>query len=89
MTIFALEYNRNKLKIPMAFCIFVGVLNGVVLLTTRAHYSVDIFAGVVFGHYFWMLSDRISGFIDKKLGRRYDSSYKAYSINKTDTENTH
>lgn len=30
----------------------------------RAHYSIDIFGGYIFGHYFWMLAERWAWVID-------------------------
>ena len=34
------------------------------LLFTRGHYSIDLFGGVVFGHYFWIMGERVSVVID-------------------------
>lgn len=37
------------------------------LIFCRAHYSIDIFGGYVFGHYFWMLAERWAWVIDYQL----------------------
>jgi len=37
------------------------------LVFTRGHYSIDIFGGYVFGHYFWMFADKWSWMIDYQL----------------------
>jgi hypothetical protein len=34
------------------------------MLITRAQYSIDLIGGLIFGHYFWMLSERISWILD-------------------------
>ena len=39
------------------------------LIFTRAHYSIDIFGGFLFGHYFWIMSERICWVIDYMLMR--------------------
>ena len=35
----------------------------------RGHYIIDLFAGVIFGHYFWILAERYSYIIDDKILR--------------------
>jgi hypothetical protein len=34
------------------------------LVFCRAHYSIDIFGGYVFGHYFWMLAEKWTWVVD-------------------------
>ena len=34
------------------------------LLITRGQYSIDILSGVLFGHYFWIMCERISWILD-------------------------
>ena len=42
---------------------------GMMVIFCRAHYSIDIFGGLVFGHYFWILGERWSWLIDYGLMR--------------------
>ena len=44
----------------MATIIFCSVW----LLITRGQYSIDILSGVLFGHYFWIMCERISWILD-------------------------
>ena len=39
------------------------------LIFCRGHYSIDIFGGLLFGHYFWILAERWSWIIDYGLMR--------------------
>lgn len=40
------------------------VAQSIVLLTLRAHYSIDLIAGFFLGHYFFIMSERYSYLID-------------------------
>ena len=35
----------------------------------RGHYVIDLFAGIFFGHYFWILAERSSSFVDSGFFR--------------------
>lgn len=37
------------------------------MVLLRGHYVIDLFAGVIFGHYFWILAEKYSYIIDKRL----------------------
>lgn len=37
------------------------------LMVTRGHYFIDTFIAVLFGHYFWMMAERVSWIVDFKL----------------------
>ena len=37
------------------------------LVFCRAHYSIDIFGGYIFGHYFWMLAEKWAWVIDYSM----------------------
>ena len=39
----------------------------IVLIFTRGHYFIDLFGAVFFGHYFWMMSERVAWVIDYKI----------------------
>ena len=47
-----------------AFSIFAAVTNATLMIFLRCHYSIDIIAGVFFGHFFWILAERYSFVID-------------------------
>jgi hypothetical protein len=40
-----------------------------VLIFTRGHYFIDLFGAIIFGHYFWMMAERIAWVIDYKIFR--------------------
>ena len=51
--------------IKLAFCTMGTIISSAVwLLITRGQYSIDILCGVLFGHYFWIMCDRISWVLD-------------------------
>lgn len=37
------------------------------LIFTRGHYFIDCFCAIVFGHYFWLIGERLSFLIDCKI----------------------
>jgi hypothetical protein len=37
------------------------------LMFTRGHYSIDIFGGLIFGHYFYLMGERASWLVDFAL----------------------
>lgn len=37
------------------------------LIFTRGHYSIDIFGGLLFGHYFWIMSEKVAWIVDYLL----------------------
>ena len=62
-----LEFRDRKLRAAqwiMAFAIFGLAL---MLLFCRGHYSIDIFGGFIFGHYFWIFAENRSWIIDYAL----------------------
>lgn len=79
--ILGLEFYKNKNSIMAVICLVGAVMNSFVLIVTRAHYTVDVLAGFVLGHYFWLVSQRLCGEIDKKLGWIDDRNNEGYSIN--------
>ena len=50
-----------KLAFGTLMTIFIAAI---FMLITRATYSIDILGGLLFGHYFWILSERISWVLD-------------------------
>jgi hypothetical protein len=39
------------------------------MISLRGHYSIDIFGGIIMGHYIWLLAERYSFLIDVKVFR--------------------
>ena len=64
MLIIFLEFKATGC-IKLAFATMLTIIIGsLFLLITRATYSIDILGGLLFGHYFWILSERISWLLD-------------------------
>lgn len=63
----ALEWYRNGFLYPMIGCLFVCLLEGFTVLITRTHYSIDIFAGIICAHYFYLLVDKYVKYIDRSF----------------------
>ena len=53
----------DYIKLATATFITLAVAS-VWLIITRAHYSIDIMGGLLFGHYFWIMCERVSWIID-------------------------
>ena len=63
------EFYTNQYFKLAFFSVFVGFSLSLMLLFTRGHYFIDLFGAVFFGHYFWLMGERISWVIDYKLLR--------------------
>ena len=46
------------------FSLFTMVAQIFLLNVTRAHYCIDMVAGLIFGHYFWILTDKYIFYFD-------------------------
>lgn len=69
-TFCALEnYSLHKFKLAAlaAFSTFFEIL---VLVFTRAHYTIDLFTGIVIAHYCWIISGRIAKKLDPYIAAR-------------------
>jgi hypothetical protein len=83
-----LEFYAVGWKFLSFISIFAMFIQIGILIVLRAHYTMDIIASYVFGHYFWILSDKYSYLIDWKLlkiplGKRMST----YSSDITEEEN--
>lgn len=58
------EFKDNKFYKLAIVTMFTLVCISLMLLFTRGYYSIDLFGGVLFGHYFWIMGERISWVID-------------------------
>ena len=52
----SLELFEYKLYWLALVSIIFNVYNAIILVVTRSHYSIDIVGGIVFSHYFYILS---------------------------------
>ena len=47
-----------------AYAIVAMLLQVFLMIALRSHYTMDMFAGLVFAHYFWTIFDKYSYFFD-------------------------
>ena len=52
----------------MWVALFAVVFESMILIVLRVHYSIDIFAGIMISHYYWIVSGWISQRVDKMIG---------------------
>lgn len=52
------------------FSILTMTLNCFLMIGARRNYMIDILGGFFFAHYFWILAESISHFIDVKIFRQ-------------------
>ena len=64
-----LEYKANGWNKFAYFSLFTLIFQGTLMICLRGHYSIDIFGGLVFAHYIWMIAERYSYLVDVKLFR--------------------
>lgn len=68
-TIIGVEFWRHGYKKLSFFCYFTCFFELLLMVFTRGHYSIDLYAGVIFSFYFCRIIDEtISNWIDKKIG---------------------
>jgi len=60
-----LEFKEDKLKFMTTYAIVAICMNFFVLLVTRSHYSIDLFMGLIMGHYCYLVSGWIAEYIMK------------------------
>jgi hypothetical protein len=64
LLIILLEFKETE-QTRLAFATFTTILvASLLLLITRGQYSIDIFCGLLFAHYFWIQCKRISWILD-------------------------
>lgn len=50
------------------------------MIILRGHYFIDLFAGAFLGHYFWILSERYSYFVDYGIfGNSFTSCFPLFN----------
>jgi len=85
VTICASEWRRNGNKMMANLIAIGGVYTAFILLAYRVHYSIDLFTGVTFAHWLFMLVDQNKEKIDNifieiyYFGKKYSNkAYTAY-----------
>ena len=63
----ALEFRAMRWYKASYMCIFVLVNQWIMMTLTRAHYIIDLITGLIFGHYFFMLAEWVSYYVDVKV----------------------
>jgi hypothetical protein len=67
VTICALEWKKNKNPLIASVIAIGGVYTAFILLTYKVHYSIDLFVGVTFAHYVYLMVDAYKEKIDSFL----------------------
>lgn len=61
------EFRAHSWKKFSYFSLFTLFMQFSLMICLRGHYIVDLLSGIVFGHYFWLLSERYCYVVDVKL----------------------
>ena len=61
------EFKDHKHTILAVTTMLTTFSLSLLLIFTRGHYSIDLFGGFLFGHYFWIMSGRMCYLIDSYL----------------------
>ena len=64
-----LEFRASKWTHWAYYSLITMIAQAMLMIALRGHYVIDLISGVIFAHYFWMLSERLSYLIDVKLFR--------------------
>ena len=62
----ALELFNYKINWLAIIALVFNFFNAFTLIVTRAHYSVDIVAGLLISHYFYIIAGYLSNYLDKR-----------------------
>jgi len=62
-----LEYRANKQFFMMTLAYLTLIFQIFLVMVLRAHYLIDILSALCFGHYFFMMAERVAHWIDFKL----------------------
>lgn len=61
------EFKAHGWKKFAVFSLFTMLFQFTLMISLRGHYMIDLISGIVFAHYFWLLSERYSYLIDVKV----------------------
>jgi hypothetical protein len=63
------EYKAQGWNKMARFSFLTMILQFSLMIFLRGHYVVDLISGIVFGHYFWLLGEKYSYYVDVKIFR--------------------
>jgi hypothetical protein len=52
-----LEFKRNNMNFMFYICLFISFFESFIMVSTRAHYGIDIIIGMIVAHYFFILTE--------------------------------
>lgn len=64
-----LEFKANLWNKWAYYSLVTMIFQAMLMIALRGHYVIDLISGVIFAHYFWMYSERLSYLIDVNLLR--------------------
>ena len=67
--IFYLEFNAIGWFWMSLYSLLTMVVQIVLMLALRSHYSIDMISGIAFGHFFWIMAEKYSYLIDWSVFR--------------------
>jgi hypothetical protein len=76
LTILALDNYTEGRRIMMWVAFVSVVIEFLVMIFLRGHYTIDLVTGILIGHYMWMMSKRLSRPLDRlcRYKRRDDET---------------
>jgi len=79
-----LEFRSGGWKYWSMFALFSMIAQMFLMVVLRSHYSIDLLAAVIFGHYFWIQAEKYSYLIDWcifgiPLSKRIDQNLESMS----------
>jgi len=69
----ALFNYKTKSKLMTVLSVLAVALEFFAMMVLRTHYTIDLVCGILFAHYFWILSGQVSAYVDAKTG--YKKTY--------------
>jgi PAP2 superfamily C-terminal len=66
----ALESRKNKYYQMMWISLASVIIESFMMIVLRGHYTIDLIAGIIFGHYFWIFSNKSAKKIEKLYRNR-------------------
>ena len=62
-----MEYKATKQYYMASFSFVTMIMQVVLMVFLRGHYMIDLLSGLIFGHYFFIMAERVSYLVDVKL----------------------
>lgn len=68
-----MEFKAEKKIIMSYFCLFVMFFESFIVLISRIHYTIDIFIGIFFAQYLFILIDHLCNWIAAKRSKKVEA----------------